>query len=87
MKINAVQCYKCGDIIFSRARHDFRRCTCGEIFIDGGFDLVRVGGMEIEKIKSIQIKISATKKELYNDWSKRKDMFGIIKGGGKNEKK
>lgn len=33
MKINALQCGKCGDIIFSRARHDMRFCSCGAVLI------------------------------------------------------
>lgn len=38
-----VKCKKCEDIITSVYRHDFRRCKCGSIFIDGGNDYVRMG--------------------------------------------
>lgn len=38
-----LQCPKCRDIIFSEHRHDFRRCKCGAIFVDGGKDYLRYG--------------------------------------------
>jgi len=41
---NAAQCRKCGDVIESRHRHDFVRCSCGAIFVDGGRDYARAGG-------------------------------------------
>jgi hypothetical protein len=34
--INKVGCKRCNDIIESKHEHDFRRCKCGLIFIDGG---------------------------------------------------
>ena len=33
---NRAKCLKCGDIIESRHQHDFVRCSCGNLFIDGG---------------------------------------------------
>lgn len=41
---NALKCKKCGDIIESTFRHDFKYCKCGSIFIDGGYDYLRRGG-------------------------------------------
>ena len=41
---NAIKCLKCGDIVESKHRHDFRMCSCGAVFIDGGHDYVRCGG-------------------------------------------
>lgn len=46
---NKAQCKKCDDIIESTHRHDFRRCKCGAIFVDGGRDYLRRGG-EMEDI-------------------------------------
>lgn len=37
-----VQCSKCDDIIRSFHRHDLVECKCGEIFVDGGSDYVRL---------------------------------------------
>lgn len=80
IKVNALTCPKCGDTIYSRARHDFRNCTCCGIFIDGGFDYMKCGGKLIKQAKVIKLQIEATKKELYNDWNTKKDLFGRIKG-------
>jgi tRNA(Ile2) C34 agmatinyltransferase TiaS len=33
---NAVRCLKCNDVIESKHRHDFVRCECGAIAVDGG---------------------------------------------------
>ncbi len=41
---NAAKCLKCGDIIESTFRHDFRYCSCRAIFVDGGLDYLRRGG-------------------------------------------
>ena len=38
-----VQCPACQDIIFSLYRHDFRRCMCGKVFVDGGDEYMRTG--------------------------------------------
>jgi hypothetical protein len=42
-KLNRAKCAKCGDIIVSRHRHDFKSCSCEEIHIDGGNDYCRGG--------------------------------------------
>lgn len=42
MKKNIIQCKKCKDIIESVTRHDFRRCKCGSIVVDGGTDYLKV---------------------------------------------
>lgn len=41
---NKARCRACGDTIQSFERHDFKRCKCGKIFVDGGLDYVRRGG-------------------------------------------
>jgi hypothetical protein len=78
MKINAIQCDKCGDIVFSRARHDMRWCNCGEVAIDGGFDYTKISYITSSP-KRVEIEVNATKAELYNDWNNRIDDYGLIK--------
>jgi hypothetical protein len=46
MRQAGLYCQVCDDLIFSNSRHDFVSCACGEIFIDGGFDYVRIGARE-----------------------------------------
>lgn len=41
---NEAECRKCGDIIWSAHRHDYRSCSCGGIAVDGGRDYIRRGG-------------------------------------------
>jgi hypothetical protein len=44
---NAAQCKKCGDLIVSKHRHDFVKCKCGAIAVDGGLAYIRrVGNHE-----------------------------------------
>lgn len=75
MKVPAVKCPECKDIVFSRARHDCRSCSCGKVYIDGGFgEYLRVGGSS----KIIQINVKQTKKDLYDDWNEGHDKYGII---------
>lgn len=38
---NAARCTKCGETIESRHGHDFRRCSCGAIAVDGGKNYIR----------------------------------------------
>lgn len=35
---NKIKCKKCGDIIESMYRHDFKWCSCGQCAVDGGQD-------------------------------------------------
>lgn len=46
-KTNKVRCLKCDDIISSKSVHDFVRCSCGAIAVDGGLEyLRRVGDLD-----------------------------------------
>lgn len=40
---NRARCKECGDVIESTHVHDFVRCTCHAIFVDGGREYVRRG--------------------------------------------
>jgi hypothetical protein len=50
---NAARCKVCGDTIESRARWDYRTCTCGAIFVDGGYDYLRYGCREDWQFESL----------------------------------
>lgn len=49
---NAARCRKCGDIVESRHRHDWRSCSCGAMFVDGGLEYQRRGG-DLENIEEM----------------------------------
>ena len=85
MKVNAIKCKKCGDIIYSRSQHDFHWCSCESCAIDGGFDYYRIVGnvedWEFAEIKILEDKSdNEVKKILYNDWNLNKNKYGTIKG-------
>lgn len=45
--VNKIKCKKCGDIIESTSVHDFKRCKCGSVAIDGGnYYLKRCGNLD-----------------------------------------
>lgn len=79
MKVNAIRCPNCGDVIYSRHVHDFHYCSCGECAIDGGFDYVRVVAKNPDEIEGLKLEVDATRKELEQDWGRGIDKFGIIK--------
>ena len=33
---NMIRCKSCGDIIESTSTHDFVKCSCGRVAVDGG---------------------------------------------------
>jgi hypothetical protein len=76
-KISAIKCPTCKDIVFSRARHDYRPCSCGEVAMDGGFEYVRIAYKA--DFERVQIEIHQTRQQLFDDWNFKKDKFGIIK--------
>lgn len=78
MKILARQCSICNDIVYSRARHDMRGCTCGDIAVDGGFDYSRIAYRK-NCPTTIEIEVDATKQELFDDWNNRNNKYGLIK--------
>lgn len=42
--VNKIKCKRCGDIIESTYRHDYKVCKCGSVAVDGGHDYLRRGG-------------------------------------------
>jgi hypothetical protein len=47
------RCKKCGDVIQSTYRHDFKWCSCGAFAIDGGSDYTKLTGNwdDFEEVK------------------------------------
>lgn len=43
IKRNAIRCNTCGETIESTYRHDFKYCSCGQVFVDRGLDYLRRG--------------------------------------------
>ena len=77
MKIFAIRCKKCKDIVFSRTRHDVRYCSCLSCAVDGGQeDYFKVSGDDYEMLT---LESNIKNKELFDDWTFGRDIFGILK--------
>ena len=90
IRVNTVQCPKCKDIIFSRCSHDFHYCSCHSVSIDGGFDYLHFGwepDINVGDIICSNRMIESTKEELYNDWNKSINKFGVIETKPKEDKR
>jgi lysyl-tRNA synthetase class I len=79
MKIKAAQCNECGDVIFSRVKHDYRSCTCNCISVDGGYEYFKVSHPSGVIFKEIEIELDVSIDDLYDDWDQMHDKFGLIK--------
>jgi len=83
IQIKALRCPLCGDAVYSRARHDMRWCSCEAIAVDGGFDYAKISydteKLDGKKPEWIDVEVDATKGQLYQDWNKREDKFGLIR--------
>ena len=42
--VNKIRCRNCGDVIQSRHVHEYKRCKCGEVAVDGGLEYLRRTG-------------------------------------------
>lgn len=42
--VNKIRCKKCGEVIESIDRHDFKFCQCGAVAVDGGTDYLKRSG-------------------------------------------
>ena len=76
--VNAIRCPECGDTIYSRTRNDFRGCTCGSIFIDGGRDYMKVSAKPeiFKQLKTIELELDVTEQQLYKDWDTGNNVYG-----------
>lgn len=75
--VNVAECALCGDIVFSRTRHDLRSCSCNNTNVDGGFDYFKVSWQRT-KPETYKLKIVQTKHQLYDDWNTMANKFGLI---------
>ena len=45
---SAIRCLDCNDVIESQRVHDWIQCNCGNYFLDGGRDYMRLGFPPVE---------------------------------------
>ena len=80
MIIKAYRCKTCEDILFSRAKHDYRTCSCGKVAVNGGIEFLQVRSMN-QYPEKVELDIDITEEELFADWNSRRDKFGWISSG------
>lgn len=84
-RVRTVTCLDCGAEFYSRAHHDYRLCGCQQqTMVDGGFEYMRYGGVDMTKVYARIRYVPFTKQELYQDWNTRTDKLGVITKGATN---
>lgn len=83
IKVMAIKCSKCHELVYSRARHDYNFCSCGSVGIDGGRSYTKVSFTD--KVPDMhEVTLNYTNQDLYNDWNNNINKLGKL-GGIKNE--
>ena len=60
-----------GEIIYSRYRHDYRTSKDGSVFVDGGRDYFKSGGINVVPLKVVDGKFTLADLNLNNDAEKK----------------
>jgi Zn finger protein HypA/HybF involved in hydrogenase expression len=51
---NAIRCRRCNTVIESESAHDFKRCPCGAVAVDGGRHCLNRSGTEFEELAVVR---------------------------------
>ena len=85
--VKAIKCLQCNDIIYSRATHDYRSCSCRGVAVDCGHhiqevrtdNIMRIVGNNYKIIEiNIDLPLDEAPKIFYDDWNKRTNIYGRI---------
>lgn len=62
---NSVQCLDCGEVLVSKHRHDFAKCSCSnQAFTDGGLEYQRIGAVNLDRVEKLSIWQDLTPQEV-----------------------
>lgn len=75
-KVNGIKCGHCGDILFSRSRHDMRWCSCGKSAIDGGRDYIKTCG-DLDKMTVLEIIVPHSDIDMWKDYWSKENKIGL----------
>ena len=82
MTIQAIQCPRCHDLVYSRTKEDKRKCTCEGLGVSGGLDNFFVTWDSDmgrpEDTKAVNVEVNATPQKLHDDWKFNRNNYGII---------
>lgn len=51
--VRGIKCPRCGDVLWSKGRHNHIHCTCKGSFVDGGQESMRIGGLAAKDINAL----------------------------------
>ena len=85
MKIKAIKCLNCCDTVYSRTVHDFRECSCQQVFVSGGFSYFKYGAIPGAEYETMVVDVDISLEILHDDWNAMRDEYGIIKELDGNE--
>jgi hypothetical protein len=86
--VKAVCCEECNTTVYSRTMEDMRECECGRVVVYGGFKNFKYEIRDDKaKFKKLNVDLNATPDDLYRDYEKMEDKFGLIKRKQKNTEK
>ena len=77
MKLKAIHCKNCDEVVYSRAQQDFRECSCGCVNVDGGHHYFKYGYLPGAEFNVTEISVDASLGELYDDWDTMTDKYGV----------
>ncbi len=52
---NSALCLSCNTEIESKHRHDFVKCPCGNLMVDGGRDYLKRGAVDVTKVRETSL--------------------------------
>lgn len=81
MRIKAIKCNTCNNIVYSRAEGDYRECPCGGVGAFGGQAYAKYNAPAASPHEKIIISLDIRSDDLYNDWKEMVDCYGLIKAG------
>jgi hypothetical protein len=79
MRIKAIKCENCNDIVYSRAEQDYRECECAQVGAFGGQSYAKYNTHSGAPHEKMIISLDITPQDLYNDWKEMRDRYGLIK--------
>jgi hypothetical protein len=77
LKHKGIICPTCKSLLFSRSRHDFSWCRCGDTAVDGGFDYLKMCYKSTPPQTAILFLHGITKEELFYDWNQNIHKHGV----------
>ena len=84
MKVRAIHCHNCKDIVYSRAQEDYRECGCGLVNTWGGQTFTNFDAIPDAEYDILNLNIDATSDDMYVDWLEMDDKHGIVRSQEKN---